>query len=316
MLKLFPDIHPYSEQMLDVGDGHRLYVEQSGNPNGIPVLFVHGGPGGGCSSEHRSFFDPSKYRIVLFDQRGCGRSTPHASLEANTTTHLVADMELIRNSLSIDQWMLFGGSWGSTLSLVYAQKYPERVNGLILRGIFLCRDQDISWFYQQGANALFPDYWQYYEAEIPAADRHDMVSAYYQRLTSDNEIARMSAAKAWSVWEGRCSTLDPNPDTVEHYADPHLALSIARIEAHYFINKGFIEPNQILNNADKIADIPTVIVHGRYDVICPVKQAFELYNALPHSELHIVRDAGHSAFEQGITDNLVRATNSFAVSLA
>lgn len=316
MLKLFPDIHPYSEQMLDVGDGHRLYVEQSGNPNGIPVLFVHGGPGGGCSSEHRSFFDPSKYRIVLFDQRGCGRSTPHASLEANTTTHLVADMELIRNSLSIDQWMLFGGSWGSTLSLVYAQKYPERVNGLILRGIFLCRDQDISWFYQQGANALFPDYWQYYEAEIPAADRHDMVSAYYQRLTSDNEIARMSAAKAWSVWEGRCSTLDPNPDTVEHYADPHLALSIARIEAHYFINKGFIEPNQILKNADKIADIPTVIVHGRYDVICPVKQAFELYNALPHSELHIVRDAGHSAFEQGITDNLVRATNSFAVSLA
>lgn len=316
MLKLFPDIHPYSEQMLDVGDGHRLYVEQSGNPNGIPVLFVHGGPGGGCSSEHRSFFDPAKYRIVLFDQRGCGRSTPHASLEANTTTHLVADMELIRNALSIDQWLLFGGSWGSTLSLVYAQTHPERVNGLILRGIFLCRDQDITWFYQQGANALFPDYWQEYEAEIPKADRHDMVSAYYQRLTSDNEIARMSAAKAWSVWEGRCSTLDPNPDTVEHYADPHLALSMARIEAHYFINKGFMEPNQILNNADRIADIPTVIVHGRYDVICPVKQAFELYNALPHSELHIVRDAGHSAFEQGITDNLVRATNSFAVSLA
>mgnify|MGYP001094669260 CR=1 FL=1 len=316
MLTLFPDIHPYAERFIDVGDGHRLYIEESGNPKGIPVLFVHGGPGGGTSGAHRCFFDPSRYRIVLFDQRGCGRSLPHASLQANTTQKLIADMETIRTELGIDQWLLFGGSWGSTLSLLYAQAHPARVLGLILRGIFLCRDEDIHWFYQQGANALFPDYWQEYEQEIPVAEREDMVAAYYQLLTSGNEIARMSAAKAWSVWEGRCSTLDPDNDVVDHFADPRVALAIARIEAHYFVNKGFLESNQILRDAYKIAHIPTVIVHGRYDVICPVKQAFELYDVLPQAKLHIVRDAGHSAFERGITDNLVQATNTFAQKLA
>ena len=316
MRTLYPDIHPYAEHMIAVDDHHSLYVEESGNAHGIPVLFVHGGPGGGTSPAHRSFFDPEKYRIILFDQRGCGRSLPHASLQANTTQKLIADMETIRTELGIDQWLLFGGSWGSTLSLLYAQAHPARVLGLILRGIFLCRDEDIHWFYQQGANALFPDYGQEYEQEIPVAEREDMVAAYYQLLTSGNEIARMSAAKAWSVWEGRCSTLDPDNDVVDHFADPRVALAIARIEAHYFVNKGFLESNQILRDAYKIAHIPTVIVHGRYDVICPVKQAFELYDVLPQAKLHIVRDAGHSAFERGITDNLVQATNTFAQKLA
>lgn len=312
----YPEIKPYREHSLSVSSLHTLYVEESGNPQGIPVLFVHGGPGGGTASAHRSFFDPEKYRIILFDQRGCGRSTPHSELRENTTTDLIADMEKIRNTLNIEQWLLFGGSWGSTLSLLYAQAYPGNVLGLILRGIFLCRDQDIQWFYQRGASAVFPDYWKSYEKIIPAPERQDMLSAYHKRLTSDNEIARMSAAKAWSVWEGRCSTLDPNQDLVEHFADPHTALAMARIEAHYFINKAFIEDNQIINNCQRISDIKTIIVHGRYDMVCPMEQAQALYDALPNSELHIVRDAGHSAFEKGITDNLIRATDNFALSLA
>lgn len=316
MLTLFPEINPYSEQMIDVGDGHQVYVEQSGNPKGIPVLFVHGGPGGGTSPAHRRFFDPSRYRIVLFDQRGCGRSTPHASLAHNYTAALIQDMELIRDTLQIEQWLLFGGSWGSTLSLLYAQTYPERTMGLILRGIFLCRDEDIHWLYQQGANHIFPDYWRDFEAVIPAAERHDMMAAYYKRLTSDNEIARMAAAKAWSVWEGHCSTLYPVADVEAHFGEPHLALSMARIEAHYFVNKGFLEADQIRRDAHKIAHLPTVIVHGRYDMVCPVKQAFELHEVLPDAQLHIVRDAGHTAMEPGTIDNLVRATNDFVRRLA
>lgn len=316
MRNLYPDIHPYAEHMIEVSDLHTLYVEESGNPQGIPALFIHGGPGGGTTPAHRSFFDPEKYRIILFDQRGSGRSTPHASLEANTTQHLIADIEKIRTSLNIEQWLLFGGSWGSTLSLLYAQTHPEKVLGLILRGIFLCRKQDIDWFYQRGAGAVFPDYWKEYEQVIPPAERTDMLSAYYSRLTSDNEIARMSAAKAWSIWEGRCSTLGTNNDLVEHFADPHLALAMARIEAHYFINQAFIGCNQILSDCYKINQIKTTIVHGRYDMVCPLEQALALYEALPESELHIVRDAGHSAFEAGITDNLIRATDNFAISLA
>jgi len=316
MQTLFPELNPFSEQMIDVGNGHRIYVEQSGNPKGIPVLFVHGGPGGGTSPAHRRFFDPARYRIVLFDQRGCGRSVPHASLEHNHTAALIEDMEQIRTALNIDQWLLFGGSWGSTLSLLYAQAYPERALGLILRGIFLCRDEDIHWLYQHGANHVFPDYWRDFEAVIPVPEREDMLSAFYARLTSDNEIARMAAAKAWSVWEGRCSTLHPAADVEEHFADPHLALSMARIEAHYFINKGFLEPDQILRDAHKIAHLPTVIVHGRYDMVCPVKQAFELHAALPQAQLHVVRDAGHTAMEPGTIDNLVNATNDFARTLA
>jgi proline iminopeptidase len=225
-------------------------------------------------------------------------------------------MEKIRELLNIEQWLLFGGSWGSTLALLYAQAHPNKVLGMILRGIFLCRDQDIQWFYQKGASAIFPDYWKDYLQVIPPSEHDNLLQAYYKRLTSDNEIARMSAAKAWSIWEGRCSTLDPNNDIVDHFADPHVALAMARVEAHYFINEAFIQPNQIIENCDKISHLKTIIVHGRYDVVCPIDQAYSLYNALPESELHIVRDAGHSAFEKGITDNLIRATDSFAVSLA
>ncbi len=316
MRTLYPDIHPYAEHMIKVDSRHTLYVEESGNAHGIPVLFVHGGPGGGTSPAHRSFFDPEKYRIILFDQRGCGRSLPHAELADNHSQALVEDMETIRQQLKVDQWLLFGGSWGSTLSLLYAQTYPTHVSAMILRGIFLCRQQDIHWFYQRGASAIFPDYWQDYEKVIPESQRHDMLSAYYQLLTSDNEIARMSAAKAWSVWEGRCSTLGPNGDVVDHFADPHVALAMARIEAHYFINRAFMEDNQLLNSAHRIQHIPTVIVHGRYDMVCPIEQAFALQQALPQAHLHIVRDAGHSAFEAGIVDNLISATDDFARSLA
>lgn len=312
MRTLYPEIGHNHEYFLEVGQGHTLYVEECGNPNGIPVLFVHGGPGGGCGPVHRRFFNPELYRIILFDQRGCGRSTPHAALEHNTTQNLVADMERIREFFSIEQWLLFGGSWGSTLSLLYAEAHPKRMLGLILRGIFLCRDEDVQWFYQQGASALFPDYWQDYLDPIPEDEQDDLLKAYYQRLTSDNQLAQMQAAKAWSIWEGRCSTLTPNPSVVDHFGDPHFALAMARIEAHYFINKAFLQPNQILQDADKLSDIPITIVHGRYDVVCPLEQAWALQQAAPHAELHIVREAGHSAMEPGIIDNLVHATDRFA----
>jgi len=316
MRTLYPEIHPYKEQHLKVSALHSLYIEESGNPQGIPVVFIHGGPGGGTGMPHRSFFDPEKYRIILFDQRGCGRSTPHSELQENDTQNLIADLEKIRIHLNVEQWLLFGGSWGSTLSLLYAQAHPSKVLGLILRGIFLCREQDIQWFYQKGASAIFPDYWKEYEEPIPHNERSDMLQAYYKRLTSKNEIARMSAAKAWSIWEGRCSTLDPNNDIVDHFSDPHFALAMARIESHYFINKAFVGDNQIIDDCHKLKDLPITIVHGRYDIVCPIEQAFTLYQALPNSELHIVRDAGHSAFEKGITDNLVRATDNFARSQA
>ncbi len=316
MHSLFPEIQPYLQQQLQVDPRHRLYLEESGNPQGQPVLFVHGGPGGASSDFARRFFDPEKYRIILFDQRGSGRSTPHAELRDNTSAHLLADMEVIRNHLNIESWLLFGGSWGSTLSLLYAQAYPARVNGLILRGVFLCRAQDIRWFYQQGANQIFPDYWKEYAEQIPQAEQDDFVGAYYKRLTAPNEIARMAAAKAWSCWEARCSTLNTSHSLVNHFSDPHVALAMARIEAHYFVNQAFIEPNQILDQADRIRDIPTIIVHGRYDMVCPVNQALALYDRLPEAELHIVRDAGHSALEPGITDNLIKATNHFALRLA
>ncbi len=312
MRTLYPEIQPLREYRIETSDGHQLYVEESGNPSGLPVLFVHGGPGGGCSATQRRFFNPERYRIILFDQRGCGRSTPHASLQHNTIQALVADMEQIREMLGIERWLLFGGSWGSTLSLVYAETWPERVSGLILRGIFLCREQDIQWFYQRGASALFPDFWQDYLAPIPPAEHDDLLQAYHRQLTSANELERMAAAKAWSVWEGRCSTLYPNPDVVSHFADPHVALAMARIEAHYFINKAFLEPDQILRNAHRLNDTPTVIVHGRYDVVCPIEQAFALHKHLPNAELHIIRDAGHSAFEPGTIDNLIQATDTFA----
>ena len=305
----YPKIKPYQTHRLKVDDIHELYIEESGSVDGIPVLFVHGGPGAGCADCHRRFFDPEKYRIILFDQRGAGRSTPHANLENNTTQHLVSDMEAIRGHLNIKRWMLFGGSWGSTLSLVYAQTHPLTVLGLVLRGIFLCRPEEIQWFYQQGTSRLFPDAWADFCKPIPVEERDDMVAAYHKRLTSDNEITRTQAAKAWSIWEGRTSTLKPNTDVVDSFGNLHTAVSLARIECHYFMNNSFLEPNQILNNAATIKDIPSIIVQGRYDVVCPMESAWDLHNALPNSELNIIPDAGHSAMEPSIVDALVKATD-------
>ncbi|WP_404395572.1 prolyl aminopeptidase [Stutzerimonas chloritidismutans] len=312
MQTLYPEIKPYARHELAVEEPHVLYVDESGSPDGLPVLFVHGGPGGGCDALSRRFFDPTLYRIITFDQRGCGRSTPHASLENNTTAHLVADMQRIREHLGIDKWVLFGGSWGSTLSLAYAQRYPEHVHALILRGIFLCRPQDLAWFYQEGASRLFPDYWQDFLSPIPLEERDDLMQAFYRRLTGNDQIAQMHAAKAWSCWEGRTATLRPNHNVVERFADAHRALSMARIECHYFVNQAFLEPDQLLRDMPKIAHLPGIIVHGRYDAICPLDNAWALHQAWPNSELQIIRDAGHSAAELGITDALIRATGEIA----
>jgi len=316
MRDIYPKIKPYVTHTLRVQAPHQLHVEECGSPDGIPVLFVHGGPGAGSSPVHRCFFDPEKYRIILFDQRGCGKSTPHASLENNTTQDLVADMEFIRDHLGIKKWLLFGGSWGATLSLVYAQAHPERVLALVLRGIFLCRPHEIRWFYQEGASHIFPDYWEDYLKPIPETERDDLLKAYHRRLTSENEVARMAAAKAWAKWEGRTSTLHPSKTVVDHFSEPHNALSLARIECHYFSRGSFLEPNQILRDADRLAGIPGVIVQGRYDVVCPMQSAWDLYRAWPDAELQIIPDAGHSALETGIIDALVRATDDMARRLA
>ena len=312
MLTFYPEIKPYQRHQVPVPGGHELYVDESGNPDGIPVLFVHGGPGGGCGKYDRRYFDPELYRIILFDQRGSGRSTPHASLENNTTPDLVADMEVIRARLGVEKWALFGGSWGSTLSLVYAETYPERVLGLILRGIFLCRPKDLQWFYQGGAAQVFPDYWQDFLQPIAEADRGDLIHAYYRLLTGDNDLLKMGAAKAWSLWEGRCATLRPNHDVVESFAKPHKALSLACIEAHYFVNNAFLEPDQIVNNAHRLSGLPGTMIHGRYDMVCPLDNAFALQKAWPDAELQIVREAGHSSSEPGIVDALIRATDALA----
>ena len=310
MQSLYPEIKPYARHALAVQEPHVLYVDESGSADGLPVLFVHGGPGAGCDALSRRFFDPALYRIVTFDQRGCGRSTPHACLEHNDTWALVEDMEHIRQQLGIERWVLFGGSWGSTLSLAYAQRHPERVQALILRGIFLCRPEDFRWFYQEGASRLFPDYWQDYLAVIPPAERGDLMQAYYKRLTGSDEIAQMQAAKAWSCWEGRTASLRPNPQLVERFHER--ALSIARIECHYFVNQAFLEPDQLLRDMPRIAHLPGIIVHGRYDAVCPLDNAWALHQAWPGSELQIIRDAGHAASEPGIADALVRAADSLA----
>ncbi|HKK07147.1 MAG TPA: prolyl aminopeptidase [Gammaproteobacteria bacterium] len=308
MRTLYPDIQPYVSHSLAVDPPHVLHVEECGNPEGLPVLFVHGGPGSGCEPYHRRFFDPEVYRIILFDQRGSGRSAPHAELEGNTTQALVADMEAIREHLGIERWVLFGGSWGSTLSLVYAETHPERVLGLILRGIFLCRPREIAWFYQEGASRIYPDLWEDFLEPIPEEERDDLVGAYYRRLTDEDEVTRMAAAKAWSVWEGRCSTLLPSGPVIDHFANPYTALSLARIECHYFVNNIFLEDNQILRDAERLADIPGVIVQGRYDMVCPMESAWELHRAWPRAELKVIPDAGHSAAEPGTVDALVQAT--------
>jgi proline iminopeptidase len=315
MLSLFSPVEPFMTHTVAVGDGHSLYVEECGNPDGLPAVFVHGGPGAGCELYHRRFFDPGLYRIVLFDQRGCGRSTPHASLQGNNTQALVADMEAIRERLGIERWLVFGGSWGSTLGLIYAETHPHRVLALVLRGIFLCRPRDIDWFYQDGASYLLPDYWQDYLEPVAPDERDDMVSAYYRRLTGDDQNAMLSAAQAWSQWEGRASTLLPKTAVAEYFNNPKTALSLARIECHYFMNNSFLAENQVLARADRLRDIPGIIVHGRYDVVCPLEQAWALHHAWSNSRLEVIADAGHSATETGTVDALVRATGTFARQL-
>ena len=307
---LFPAIQPAQTWRLPVSDLHTLYVEESGNPKGTPVVFLHGGPGGSCEPGHRRFFNPEAYRIILFDQRGSGKSRPHASLEENTTWDLVADLEKIRESLKIDRWVVFGGSWGSTLALAYAQSYPERVLGLILRGIFLGRDEDVDWFFNGQAARVFPESWGHFVEPIPENERDDIIGAYYKRLTSDNEIVRMGAAKHWSIWEGSSVTLLPDKSVVDHFSDPHIALSIARIECHYFINKCFLRPNQLLEEMGKISHIPGYIVHGRYDLVCPIDQAFLLQERWENTQLKIIPDAGHAVTEHGISKALVECCNA------
>lgn len=311
-MNLYPEIEPYATHRISVDSLHELHVEECGSRAGVPVVFIHGGPGAGFEPYHRRFFDPARYRVVLYDQRGAGRSTPHASLDRNSTPDLVADLERIRESLGIERWVLFGGSWGSTLALVYAETHPQRALALILRGIFLCRPWEIRWFYQDGANRVFPDYWEEFLAPIPAEERHDLLQAHYRRLTGGDETARLASAKAWSVWEGRTATLKPNEAVVSFFSEPHTALSLARIEAHYFAHDSFLEPDQILRDAGRLRDIPGVIVHGRYDIVCPFQSAYDLHRRWPQATLALIADGGHSAAEPGITAALVHATDEMA----
>lgn len=310
---MYPDIEPYRTGRLAVDAPHELYFEESGNPEGKPVVFLHGGPGGGTSPKQRRFFDPRRYRIVLFDQRGCGQSTPHECLEANTTWDLVADIERLREHLGIERWQVFGGSWGSTLALAYAQAHPDRVTELVLRGIFLLREREIDWFYQQGASFLYPDAWEPYEALVPADERADMVGAYYQRLTSADAAVRLEAARRWSVWEGSTSKLHPDADIVAHMDEDAVALAMARIECHYFMHHGWLgADDRLLQEVPKIRHIPATIVQGRYDVVCPIDSAWALHRAWPEADFIVSPDSGHSAFEPGNSRALVAATDKYA----
>ncbi len=313
MRTLYQSIEPYDSGHLQVSERHSLYYEQCGNPDGKPVVLLHGGPGGGCSPKMRCFHDPKRYRIILFDQRGSGRSTPHADLVDNTTWDLVADIERLRTHLGVSRWQVFGGSWGSTLALAYAQKHPEPVTELVLRGIFMLRRWELEWFYQEGASRLFPDAWDEYLKPIPVVEHADLISAYHRRLTSDDERVRIEAAQAWSVWEASTSFLRQDPAFIESHKTDSFALAFARIECHYFVNGGFFEvEDQLLRDAEYLSKIPGTIVHGRYDVVCPVKNAWELSQVWPQAKLTICPNSGHSAFEPEITDALIRATDAYA----
>lgn len=311
---LYDELEPYDSGHIRVSAVHELYYEQCGTQKGKPVLFLHGGPGAGLAPGYRRFFDPNAYRIILFDQRGSGRSIPHASLEDNTTWHLVQDIETIRERFGIEQWLVFGGSWGSTLALAYAESHPERVRGLVLRGIFLCRPEETRWFYEdsQGASAIFPDKWEEYVQIIPESERGDMIGAYHRRLTSDDETVRLEAARAWAIWEASALKLLPDQKLIDDFGEPEKALALARIECHYFMNNCFFETdNYLLENIDRIRQIPGVIVHGRYDIVCPFMSAWDLHRAWPEATLNMIPDAGHSVWEPGITDALIRATDGF-----
>jgi proline iminopeptidase len=312
MRELYPEIEPYRSGMFPVSDRHTLYVEECGNPDGLPVVFLHGGPGAGLSLYHRRFFDPARWRIVLFDQRGAGKSTPFADLVDNTTQDLIADIEKIRAHLGIERWLVFGGSWGSTLALAYAQTHPECVLGLVLRGIYLARRWETMWLYEEGgAGRIRPENWLRFVAAIPPAERGNIVDAYWQRLTSDDEVVRVEAARAWGAWEGSALTLEESPETEAEFSSPEVAVSLARLEAHYFRHDCFLEPGQLLRDIGKIRHLPAVIVQGRYDIICPAQSAFELHAAWPEAGYHVVV-AGHAASEPAIVDKLIAATDGFA----
>jgi proline iminopeptidase len=309
---LYPEIEPYASGHLDVGDGHVIYWERVGTPGAKPAVFLHGGPGGGSSPSHRRQFDPALYDVTLFDQRGCGRSTPHAGLEANTTWHLVADIERLRDMAGVEKWLVFGGSWGSTLALAYSETHPERVSELIVRGIYTLTRAELDWYYQFGVSEMFPDKWERFVAPIPADERHEMMAAYHRLLTHPDKAARLEAAKAWSIWEGETITLLPEPSVSTPFEDAEYAHAFARIENHFFVNAGWLEEGQLLRDAHKLKDIPGVIVHGRYDMPCPARYAWALHKAWPRAEFHLIEGAGHAASEPGILDQLIRATDKFA----
>ena len=308
----YPDIEPFETGMLDVGDGHTVYWERIGTKGAKPAVFLHGGPGGATSPSQRRLFDPALYDVILFDQRGCGKSTPHASIEANTTWHLVADIERLREMMGVEQWLVFGGSWGSTLALAYAETHPQRVSELVLRGIYTLTRAELDWYYQFGVSEMFPDKWERFVAPIPENERHEMMAAYRRRLTGTDREEQLRCAVAWSTWEGETITLLPNPDYSDHFYDADFALAFARIENHFFVHAGWLEEGQLLRDAEKLKDIPGVIIHGRYDMPCPAKYAWALHKAWPKADFHLIEGAGHAFLEPGILDQLIRATDRFA----
>lgn len=308
---LYPEIEPYASGMLDVGDGHTLHYERCGTPGAKPAVFLHGGPGGGIAPAHRRLFDPARYDVLLFDQRGCGKSAPHANLDANTTWHLVADIERLRELAGVEQWLVFGGSWGSTLALAYAQTHPQRVSELVLRGIYTCTQPELDWFYQFGVSQMFPDKYARFAALIPEAERGDLLSAYHRRLTTGTREEQIAAAREWSVFEGETITLLPDPALSAHHDEGEFALAFARIETHYFVNGCWLEPGQLLRDAHKLHGIPGTIVHGRYDMPCPAHYAWALHKAWPEADFHLIEGAGHAFSEPGILDQLIRATDRY-----